>query len=89
MITAVDDEPLSDPDSLLGALERYQPGETVTLSLWRGGKTRRQAVTLAASDEQARRGGPPAERTRRPRRVRPPSLRCAAAARARRAGCAA
>jgi S1-C subfamily serine protease len=51
VITAVGDEPLSDPDSLLGALERYQPGDKVTLSLWRDGKTRRQEVTLAASDE--------------------------------------
>ena len=51
VITALGDEPLNDPDSLLSALERYQPGDKVTLSLRRDGKTRRQQVTLAASDE--------------------------------------
>jgi peptide methionine sulfoxide reductase MsrA len=31
---------------MLAQLERHQPGETVTLTLWRGGQTRKQAVVL-------------------------------------------
>ncbi|HEY0858441.1 MAG TPA: trypsin-like peptidase domain-containing protein, partial [Albitalea sp.] len=51
VITAVNDEPVSDLDDMLTALERFQPGDKVTLTLWRTGKTRKQSVTLAESDE--------------------------------------
>ena len=51
VITAVNDEPVSDLDDMLTALERFQPGDKVTLTLWRAGKTRKQSVTLAESDE--------------------------------------
>jgi S1-C subfamily serine protease len=51
VITAIDNEPLSDLDSMLGVLERFQPGDKVTLSLWREGKTRTQEVTLGTSEE--------------------------------------
>ncbi len=50
VITAINDEPVTDLDDMLALLERRQPGETVTLSVWRGGQSRRQAVTLGASD---------------------------------------
>ncbi|WP_374673760.1 S1C family serine protease [Ideonella sp.] len=51
VITAVGDEPVQDFDDLLTALERYRPGDKVTLSLWRAGQTRRQAVALDASSD--------------------------------------
>ena len=51
MITAVNDEPVADLDDMLTALERFQPGDKVTLSVWRAGKTRKQAVTLVESDD--------------------------------------
>ncbi|HSI60394.1 MAG TPA: trypsin-like peptidase domain-containing protein [Ideonella sp.] len=51
VITAVNDEPVADFDDMLSLLERYRPGDKVTLSLWRAGQTRRQAVTLGDSDE--------------------------------------
>ncbi|MFO1297815.1 MAG: PDZ domain-containing protein [Rubrivivax sp.] len=52
VITAIDDQALDDADSLLGALERHQPGDKVTLSLTRAGQARKQAVTLGAPAEE-------------------------------------
>jgi hypothetical protein len=34
---------------VLRVLEQRQAGEVVTLTVWRGGQVRRQAVTLAAA----------------------------------------
>ena len=50
VITAINDEPVADLDAMLSLLERRQPGDTVTLTLWRAGQTRKQSVVLAASD---------------------------------------
>ncbi len=50
VITAVDDQEVADLDDMLSQLERRQPGERVTLSVWREGRTRKIPVTLAASD---------------------------------------
>ena len=50
VITAVDNEPVKDLDDMLTLLERRAPGEAVTLSVWRNGSTRKQAVTLAAGE---------------------------------------
>ncbi len=50
VITAVNDEPVADLDEMLSQLERRQPGETVTLTVWRGGQTRKQSAVLAAAD---------------------------------------
>ena len=50
VITAVNDEPVADLDAMLTQLERRQPGETVTLTLWRGGQTRKQSAVLAAAE---------------------------------------
>ncbi|CAD5369870.1 2-alkenal reductase [Rubrivivax sp. A210] len=50
VITTINDEAVADLDDLLTALEKYQPGESVTLGLWRDGKARKQSVVLAASD---------------------------------------
>jgi len=49
VITAVDDAAVANLDDLLTQLERHQPGDRVTLTLWRGGRTRKLALTLAAS----------------------------------------
>jgi len=35
-----------------GARRRHQPGDSVTLTLWRAGKTRKQALALAAPQPQ-------------------------------------
>ncbi len=50
VITAINDEAVADLDDMLAVLERRQPGETVSLSVWRAGQTRRQAVTLGQAD---------------------------------------
>jgi S1-C subfamily serine protease len=50
VITAVNDEPVSSLDDMLAVLERRQPGDSVTLTVWRAGQTRRQAVVLASGD---------------------------------------
>jgi S1-C subfamily serine protease len=50
VITAVNDEPVSGLDDMLSLLERRQPGETVTLTVWRAGQTRKQAVVLGTAE---------------------------------------
>jgi S1-C subfamily serine protease len=51
VITAINDEPVASLEDMLTQLERYQPGETVTLTLWRAGKARKQAVLLGSSSQ--------------------------------------
>ncbi len=51
VITAVNDEPVENLDDMLSALERLQPGDRATLTLWRGGKTRKQVATLVESED--------------------------------------
>jgi S1-C subfamily serine protease len=46
VITAIGDQPVADLDDMLEQLERHQPGDTVTLTLWRAGQSRKQAVVL-------------------------------------------
>ena len=50
VITAINDEPVADWDAMLSALERRQPGESVTLTVWRSGQTRKLSVVLVASE---------------------------------------
>ena len=50
VITAINDEPVSDLDEMLSQLERRTPGDSVTLTVWRKGQTRKQAVVLAAGE---------------------------------------
>jgi S1-C subfamily serine protease len=50
VITAVNGEPVTDFDDLLNELERFQAGDTVTLSVWHAGRTRQVGVKLAAGD---------------------------------------
>jgi len=50
VITAVNNEKVGSIDDLLTALERHQPGETVTLSVWRNGASRKTSVVLAAGE---------------------------------------
>ncbi|MEF7614505.1 trypsin-like peptidase domain-containing protein [Aquincola sp. MAHUQ-54] len=51
VIQAIDDVPVADLDDMLTALEAYRPGDRVTLTLWRAGRTRRQQATLAESED--------------------------------------
>ncbi len=51
VLTAINDEPVGSFDGMLNALERFQPGDRVTLSLWRAGKPRKQVVTLADGED--------------------------------------
>jgi S1-C subfamily serine protease len=46
VITAIDAQDVADLDDMLGQLERHQPGEAVTVTVWRAGKTRQQQVVL-------------------------------------------
>jgi S1-C subfamily serine protease len=50
VITAVNGDPVVDLDEMLSVLERYQPGDRVTLDVWRAGRTRKEAVTLGESE---------------------------------------
>ena len=50
VITAVNDQPVADLDDMLNQLEQRSPGDTVTLTVWRAGQTRRQALVLAAGE---------------------------------------
>ncbi|MFO1328131.1 MAG: trypsin-like peptidase domain-containing protein [Rubrivivax sp.] len=50
VITAIDDQAVADLDDLLSQLERHQPGETVQLTVWRGGQTRKVSAVLAKPD---------------------------------------
>lgn len=50
VITAINDEPVNDLDEMLSQLERRAPGDSVTLTLWRGGKQRKQTAVLATGE---------------------------------------
>jgi S1-C subfamily serine protease len=50
VITAVNDEPVESLDDILEVLERRQPGDRVTVSLWRAGQTRKLTLTLGSSE---------------------------------------
>ena len=50
VITAINDEPIADLDEMLGQLERRAPGDSVTLTVWRGGQIRKQNVVLASGE---------------------------------------
>ncbi len=50
VITAVNDEPVAGMDDMLSLLEKRQPGDTVTLTVWRAGQTRKQAVVLGTAE---------------------------------------
>jgi S1-C subfamily serine protease len=50
VITAVADRPVANLDDMLAALEERQPGETVSLTVWRSGQTRKVPVVLAAGE---------------------------------------
>ncbi|HEU5296882.1 MAG TPA: trypsin-like peptidase domain-containing protein [Burkholderiaceae bacterium] len=52
VITAIDDKPVANLDDLLTELEARRPGDTVTLTLSRAGKTRKQPVALATAQPQ-------------------------------------
>src|SRR5262249_57767434 len=51
VLTAIGDQPVETLDDMLTALERLQPGETCTVTLWRNGTTRKATVTLGESDD--------------------------------------
>ena len=46
VLTAVDGQPVTDLDDVLTLLERKEPGDSVTLTLWNSGKTRQQKLAL-------------------------------------------
>ena len=50
VITAINEEPVGDWDEMLSQLERRQPGDTVTLTVWRAGKARKVPVALGSSE---------------------------------------
>jgi len=50
VITAINDEPIKSLDDLLTVLEKHQPGENVTLTVWRAGKSRKVSAVLIAGE---------------------------------------
>ncbi|MBS0447754.1 MAG: trypsin-like peptidase domain-containing protein [Proteobacteria bacterium] len=51
VITAVDGTAVETQDDMLNALERHEPGEVCTLTVWRNGASRKLEMTLAESDQ--------------------------------------
>ena len=50
VLSAINDEPVSSLDDMLTLLEKRQPGDSVVLTLWRGGRSRKQTVVLDSSE---------------------------------------
>jgi S1-C subfamily serine protease len=50
VITAINDEPVADLDEMLAQLERRQAGDTVSLTVWRAGQSRKVSAVLTAGD---------------------------------------
>jgi len=50
VITAINDEPVATMDDLLTVLEKRQSGDTVTLTVWRAGRSRKVAAVLGSGD---------------------------------------
>ncbi len=50
IISAINDDPVTGLVDMLTLLERRQPGDTVTLTLWRAGQARKQPVVLGTSE---------------------------------------
>jgi len=50
VITGINDEAIDSLDDMLATLERRQPGEKVTLTVWRAGQQRKVAATLGSSE---------------------------------------
>ncbi|MCL4738662.1 MAG: trypsin-like peptidase domain-containing protein [Burkholderiaceae bacterium] len=50
VVTAIDGEPVKTLDDILTLLEQRQPGDKVTLTLWRAGRARQEQVTLGSSE---------------------------------------
>jgi S1-C subfamily serine protease len=50
VITAINDEAVGDLDDMYTTLERRSPGDSVTLTVWRNGQSRKQSLVLAAPE---------------------------------------
>ncbi len=50
VITSLDGQPVKDLDDVLNLLEQRQPGDAVTLGVWRAGQTRQVRATLGAGE---------------------------------------
>jgi S1-C subfamily serine protease len=50
VVQEIDGKPVNSVGDLLGRLGSYQPGETVTLTVWRDGNTRKLRVRLQAPE---------------------------------------
>lgn len=51
VILKVDDQPVAAASTLRGLIQTHEPGDTVTLSVWRAGQTADYTVTLGSSAE--------------------------------------
>jgi S1-C subfamily serine protease len=51
VVQEIDGKPVKSTSDLLGRLGSYRPGDTVTLTVWRDGKTRKVRVRLGAPPE--------------------------------------
>ena len=52
VVTEVDGQPVADLDDVLTLLEQKQVGDAVTLTLWHGGKVRKQRMELAPAPKE-------------------------------------
>ncbi len=50
VITAINDQPVRNLDDILTVLENHGAGQTVTVTVWRAGKSRKERITLGSGD---------------------------------------
>jgi S1-C subfamily serine protease len=57
LITAVNGKAITTTDQFIATVDNYPPGQTVTLTVKRGGQTENIKVTLGTRPAQTPRGG--------------------------------
>ncbi|HSW05567.1 MAG TPA: trypsin-like peptidase domain-containing protein [Aquabacterium sp.] len=50
VITAINDEPVKNLDDMLTALEKHQPGDRISVTAWRSGRSRKLSAQLSAAE---------------------------------------
>jgi S1-C subfamily serine protease len=54
-VTRIEDRPIHDADDLSEAVQRFDPGQKVTIEVWRDGEKRKVQLTLGERPLSAKR----------------------------------
>jgi S1-C subfamily serine protease len=57
VVTAINGTPVNTSDAFIATIDKYKPGQQVTLSVQRSGQTKQVHVTLATRPAQTPTGG--------------------------------